>query len=232
MNFRGQWSSAAFYSTNDAVSFGGSTWLALTANANVQPDLTPSVWTIIAQAGSQGPTGPAGSTATLTIGNVTTLPPGSSATVSNSGTSENAVLNFGIPQGATGPAGTGGSSTGHANFAAMYHPVNFNNFFYALNSPNAAATESDAILAWIPQACTATELDVKSHQTGAITVTLRLGASGTSMQDTALTCAPSTSTGSCTALGSVAISAGTFVDLHITGASNTVAGVWTSLTCN
>jgi len=71
---------------------------------------------------------------------------------------------------------------------------------------------------------------VKSNQTGNITITLRLGTSGSNMQDTALTCAPST--GSCPALGAVSIPAGSFVDLHITGASSTVAGVWTSLTCN
>lgn len=231
MNFRGQWSTSVFYSLNDAVSFDGSTFLALLANSNVSPDLSPQTWTVLAQAGSQGPTGPAGTAATLSIGTVSTLPPGSAATVSASGTPQNPVLSFGIPQGATGPAGTGGSSTGPANFAAMYHPVNFNNFFYALNSPNASATESDSVLAWIPQACTATELDVKSHQTGNVTVTLRLGVSGTTMQDTPLACTPTT-TGSCPALGSVVIPAGSFVDLHITGASSAVAGVWTSLTCN
>jgi hypothetical protein len=112
----------------------------------------------------------------------------------------------------------------------MYHPTSFNNNYYALNSPNASTSESDSVLAWIPQACTATELDVQSHQSGAITVTLRLGTSGSNMQDTALFCSPSA--GSCPALGSVAIPAGSFVDLHITGASGTVAGVWTSLTCN
>jgi hypothetical protein len=71
---------------------------------------------------------------------------------------------------------------------------------------------------------------VKSNQSGSVTVTLRLGTSGSNMQDTAFTCTPSA--GSCPALGSVAIPAGSFVDLHITGASGTVAGVWTSLTCN
>ena len=44
---------------------------------------------------------------TITIGTVTTLSPGSSATVTNSGTSTDCVFNFGIPQGATGAAGTG-----------------------------------------------------------------------------------------------------------------------------
>jgi hypothetical protein len=230
MNFRGQWSPAVFYSLNDAVSFDGSTYLALASGSNQQPDQNAQAWTVIAQAGSQGPTGPAGTAATLSIGTVSTLPAGSSATVANSGTPQDAILNFGIPQGATGPPGSGSTSTTSGSFAAMYHPTNFNNTYYALNSPNAATSESDSVLAWIPQACTATELDVKSNQSGAITVTLRLGVSGTTMQDTALTCTPSQS--SCPALGSVAIPAGSFVDLRIDHTSGTLAGVWTSLTCN
>jgi hypothetical protein len=231
MNFRGQWSPAVFYSLNDSVSFDGSTYLAQSTGSNQQPDQYAQVWTIIAQAGSQGPTGPSGAAATLSVGTVSTLPPGSSATITNSGTAQNAVLNFGIPQGATGPPGSGGSgTTTSGSFAAMYHPASFNYTYYALNSPNAATSESDSVLAWIPQACTATEFDVKSNQSGAITVTLRLGASGTTMQDTALTCTPSN--GSCPALGSVAIPAGSFVDLRIDHSSGTVAGVWTSLTCN
>ena len=43
--------------------------------------------------------------ATITIGSTTTLPAGSNATVTNSGTAENVVLNFGIPRGATGATG-------------------------------------------------------------------------------------------------------------------------------
>ncbi len=231
MNFRGQWSPSIFYSVNDAVSFDGSTYLALASGSNQQPDQFAQVWTVIAQAGSQGPTGPEGTAATVAIGTVSTLPPGSSATVSNTGTTQNAVLNFGIPQGAAGPPGSGGtSSTTSGSFAAMYHPTSFNNNFYALNSPNASTNESDAVLAWIPKSCTATELDVKSNQSGAITVTLRLGTSGTAMQDTTLSCTPSA--GSCPALSSVFIPAGSFVDLRIDHASGTVAGVWTSLTCN
>jgi len=230
MNFRGQWSPSVNYSANDAVSFDGSTYLALASGSNQQPDLNPQSWTVVAQAGSTGPTGPAGNAATIAIGTVSTLAPGSSATITNSGTAQNAILNFGIPQGATGPAGSGGSSTTSGSFAAMYHPVNFNSFYYAINSPTASATESDSVLAWIPKACTATELDVQSHQSGNITVTLRLGTSAANMADAALTCQPSA--GSCPALGSVSIPAGSFVDLHITGASSTVAGVWTSLQCN
>lgn len=49
-----------------------------------------------------------GTAATISIGNVTTGAAGSSATVSNSGTSSAAVLNFTIPQGAAGTNGSGG----------------------------------------------------------------------------------------------------------------------------
>ncbi len=45
---------------------------------------------------------------TISIGQTTTLPAGSSATVTNSGTSTDPVFNFGIPQGAQGNPGTDG----------------------------------------------------------------------------------------------------------------------------
>jgi hypothetical protein len=231
MTFRGQWSPAAFYNVNDAISFDGSTYIALAAGSNQQPDLYAQIWSVIAQVGSTGPTGPAGTAATISIGAVTTLAAGAQATVTNSGDAQNAVLNFAIPQGVTGASGSSGTaSTTSGEFAAMYHPVNYNNAFYALNSPNAATADSDSVLAWIPKGCTATELDVQSHQTGAITVALRLGTSSTSMADTTLACTPSN--GACTAADSISIPPGSFVDLHITGSSSTLAGVWTSLTCN
>lgn len=45
---------------------------------------------------------------TVSVGTTSTLPAGSSATVTNSGTGTDPVLNFGIPQGATGAAGQDG----------------------------------------------------------------------------------------------------------------------------
>ena len=47
-----------------------------------------------------------GAAGQVAVGTTTTLSPGASATVNNSGTSYNAVLNFGIPQGVTGSAAT------------------------------------------------------------------------------------------------------------------------------
>ncbi len=48
--------------------------------------------------------GPAGTNATIEIGETSTLAPGSSATVENVGTPSEAILNFGIPKGADGDA--------------------------------------------------------------------------------------------------------------------------------
>ena len=52
----------------------------------------------------------AGGGATVSIGTTTTLSGGSSATVSNSGTSQDAIFNFGIPRGINGTNGTNGKS--------------------------------------------------------------------------------------------------------------------------
>lgn len=49
------------------------------------------------------------SDATVTIGTVTTLAAGSNATVTNSGSGQNVVLNFGIPRGSDGADGTNGA---------------------------------------------------------------------------------------------------------------------------
>ena len=52
--------------------------------------------------------GPAGTSATINAGTTTTLAPGSPATVTNVGTAQNGIFNFGIPQGVTGPIGATG----------------------------------------------------------------------------------------------------------------------------
>ena len=67
--------------------------------------------------GPQGPQGPAGEpgaagadgkSATVSVGEVTTLEPGSDATVTNSGSASAAVFDFGIPRGEPGPQGPQG----------------------------------------------------------------------------------------------------------------------------
>ena len=63
-----------------------------------------SAWQVVAgsRPGAQGPTGatgPAGSSATIAVGTVTTLAAGQNASVTNSGTASAAILNFSIPAG-------------------------------------------------------------------------------------------------------------------------------------
>jgi hypothetical protein len=68
-----------------------------------------------------GEQGEDGQAAAIEIGNTQTLPAGNPATVSNSGTAQNAVLNFGIPQGpagATGPQGPAGPAGTWVNGSA------------------------------------------------------------------------------------------------------------------
>ena len=55
--------------------------------------------------GPMGLTGPTGAAATITIGTVTTGDPGTEATVTNSGTTEEAVFDFVIPRGKPGGGG-------------------------------------------------------------------------------------------------------------------------------
>lgn len=73
--------------------------------------------------GPAGPQGPAGAAATIKIGTVTTLPAGSNATVTNSGTSSAAVFNFGIPKGADGTGSPGGGAGADGEDGGYYIPA-------------------------------------------------------------------------------------------------------------
>jgi len=61
--------------------------------------------------GDAGATGATGSAATIAAGTTTTLSPGSSATVTNAGTSSAAIFNFGIPAGIKGDQGDPGADS-------------------------------------------------------------------------------------------------------------------------
>jgi hypothetical protein len=56
-----------------------------------------------------GPEGPPGTAATIAAGNTTTLPPGNAASVTQRGTPDAAIFDFGIPQGVVGPQGNDGA---------------------------------------------------------------------------------------------------------------------------
>lgn len=60
--------------------------------------------------GKDGINGTNGLPATIALGNVTTLPAGAQAAVTTSGTAQNAVFSFGIPQGSQGIQGAPGAA--------------------------------------------------------------------------------------------------------------------------
>ncbi|UFZ05448.1 hypothetical protein LQG66_03790 [Bradyrhizobium ontarionense] len=111
---RGTWDSAIAYVISDTVSRLGSSYLAKAPSTNKPPESNPAFWDLVAAAGikgdpgNKGDPGAPGTAATIAINAVTTLPAGSSATVTNLGTSGAASLAFGIPQGAQGPQGIQG----------------------------------------------------------------------------------------------------------------------------
>ncbi|ADW68109.1 collagen-like protein [Granulicella tundricola] len=238
INFRGGWNGGTHYSVNDGVTFGGATYLAQSSSMNVEPDADASVWAVLAAAGGAGATGasgPAGAGATVQVGTVTTGAAGTAASVMNSGTSSAAVLNFVIPQGASGSGGGGGgsaaASTSGIPFASMYHSVSYAALYYSVNNGSQAATETAAVLSWSPGGCSATTLTVFSEQSGTIAVTLRAGATPATMANTSLSCTVGQGQ-SCTANGLATVPVGGFVDLMVTQADGTPSPVWSAVSCN
>lgn len=97
--------------------------------------------------------GPSGSSSTITVGTVTTLESGSTATVSNSGTSSAATLNFGIPRGADA-----GIKWDYDSSTSMADPgsgeIRFNNATLssvtaiAVSATGSGSDVSDFVAAW------------------------------------------------------------------------------------
>lgn len=107
-------------------------------------------------AGTNGTNGANGSAATVSVGTVTTLAPGASATVTNAGSSNSAVFNFGIPAGAAGSNGSNG----------------------ATGSPGAAATVAVGSVSALPAGSTPTVTNVGSSSAAVLNFGLTVGNAG------------------------------------------------------
>jgi hypothetical protein len=100
------------YSTTGAPQLAGqisdtpNAYIGLCVDANADAPINPHSYTWYKWKGEAGAKGDTGATPNLQIGTVTTLESGSSATASITGTTENPLLNLGIPR---GEGGTGGS---------------------------------------------------------------------------------------------------------------------------
>lgn len=99
--------------------------------------------------GEQGLQGIAGTAATIRIGSVYTGEPGTNASVSNSGTSTNAILNFTIPRGQPGSGGGTSVEVDAALSDTSLNPVQNKVIKAALdNKVNKTDTIYEANLAW------------------------------------------------------------------------------------
>jgi hypothetical protein len=97
--------------------------------------------------------GPQGNSSTITIGNTNTLSSGSNATVTNTGTSLNPILNFGIPQGSsiTGPSGISCLYVGVFVYGTLYvynNIVFYNGSSYLCLIDNVNIYPDSDILKW------------------------------------------------------------------------------------
>jgi hypothetical protein len=82
LNFRGPWSVNTAYSVTDSVSFGGSSYLALLPNSNVEPDTdvanSGGNWALLAQRGAIATIQSVHDLSTLSVGTIKYLNAGSS----------------------------------------------------------------------------------------------------------------------------------------------------------
>lgn len=82
--------------------------------------------------------GDPGEAATLEIGNVTASEPGSDPSVTNSGTAQEAILNFILPRGQTGPEGPAGQTQIHFSAAAEFPAAGDSTMLYVDNTVSPA----------------------------------------------------------------------------------------------
>lgn len=108
--FKGEYNSTTNYEKLDIVSYNGSSYDCLKDCVGVIPTDT-TYWQLVAQKGEQGEQGIQGiqgATPNIQIGTVETLNPTEQATITQTGTLENPIFNFGIPKGVQGERGEDG----------------------------------------------------------------------------------------------------------------------------
>jgi len=234
MTYRGAWSSGSQYSSSDAVTLNGTTFLALTSSTNVNPasDVSSSAghWVVLAAAGSVGatgevgPAGPSGSAATVTIGSVTT----GTAAVTNSGTASAAVLNFVLP---AGGGASGGGGVGYSSVHTVTGGI-LGNVFYSPMADLKATTESSAVLGYLGQACTVSAVEIYNSAATNASVDIRTGsAPGALALASGVTTCTALAGKTTTCPGPGALPAGSFMDLKIVPGTSTTTFVWSSFVC-
>ena len=99
--------------------------------------------------GADGATGADGTAATVQVGTTTTGAPGTNASVTNTGTESNAVLNFVIPAGTTGATGANGATGADGTAATVQVGTTTTGAPGTNASVTNAGTESNAVLNFV-----------------------------------------------------------------------------------
>ena len=99
--------------------------------------------------GATGATGATGMAATVQVGTTTTGAPGTNASVTNTGTESNAVLNFVIPAGTTGATGANGATGADGTAATVQVGTTTTGAPGTNASVTNAGTESNAVLNFV-----------------------------------------------------------------------------------
>ena len=112
---KGTWVAETNYVKPDVVYYNGSSYIALKDTYGVTPGTDSTKWMLLAQkgdkgdkgdTGEKGEQGASGTSATVRIGTVTSA---ETASVTNSGSSTNAIFNFVLPKGDKGDKGDTGA---------------------------------------------------------------------------------------------------------------------------
>ena len=112
----GEWNADLNYEKDNYVRYNGATYMSRQPNKGIEPGVSQDwgqYWMLSIKDGAS---------ATVEVGETTTLPAGEQATVTNSGTNINVVLDFAIPQGEQGLTGTvtvGNTITGQPGTEAV-----------------------------------------------------------------------------------------------------------------
>lgn len=109
---------------------------------------------ITGPAGTNGTNGTNGAAATVSLGTVATGAAGSSVTITNSGTSSDAVLNFTIPRGDTGATGPSASNTWTLSIGSQaLSPADGAIYYFGLTQ-RVPVTTAQASRIYIRESCT------------------------------------------------------------------------------
>jgi hypothetical protein len=255
LNWQGTWSGATAYNVDDAVFFGGSSYIALVANTNDEPDTSVTNsdgnWELLAQqgatgaSGAQGPTGTAGTQGPQ--GDPGSQgPQGPQGDVGPQGAQGDAGAQG--PQGDVGAAGTQGAQGAQGATGAPASGFTYSDIIPAntaagegssnwLTENGVNGTEANAIYI-VPANCSSQSLRIVAQSTPFFTYTFTLrhyaGPNNTSGSGTTVaSCSITGTVKTCTATGTTTFVAGDGYSTQITGNSftTTANAIAASLRC-